>query len=72
MASTEQRLRRQLAEERTELAGAVETLREELGDATNVSANPPFLVRPEHTVHNNTASPLFLPGKIKEASERHP
>jgi len=37
MASTEQTIRRQLAEERTELADAVETLREELGDATDIS-----------------------------------
>jgi hypothetical protein len=38
MASTEKTLRRQLAAERSELADAVVTLREELGDATNVGA----------------------------------
>ncbi len=38
MASTEQKLRRQIADERTELADAVGTLRKELGEATNVGA----------------------------------
>jgi hypothetical protein len=39
MASTEeQRIRSELAEEREQLADAVETLREELGEATNVGA----------------------------------
>jgi len=38
MASTEQELRRELRAEREQLADAVETLRDELGDATNVSA----------------------------------
>jgi len=39
MASTEeQRLRNELREEREQLADAVETLREELGEATNVGA----------------------------------
>jgi len=39
MGSTEeQALRRELHEEREQLADAVETLREELGEATNISA----------------------------------
>jgi hypothetical protein len=38
MASTEQELRRELGEERERLAAAVDTLREELGEATNVRA----------------------------------
>jgi hypothetical protein len=38
MASTEQQLRRELHDEREQLAEAVETLREELGEATNVGA----------------------------------
>lgn len=39
MATTEeQRLRRELSSEREELADAVETLRAELGEATNVRA----------------------------------
>ena len=38
MASTEQELRRELHDEREQLAEAVETLREELGEATNISA----------------------------------
>jgi hypothetical protein len=37
MASTEQDIRRELSAERAELADAVETLREELGAATDVS-----------------------------------
>jgi hypothetical protein len=37
MASTEQNLRRELHDEREQLAGAVETLRAELGEATNIS-----------------------------------
>jgi hypothetical protein len=36
--ATEQELRREIGAERDELASAVETLREELGEATNVSA----------------------------------
>jgi hypothetical protein len=36
--ATEQELRREIGAEREELASAVETLREELGEATNVSA----------------------------------
>ena len=36
--ATEQTLRRQLHDEREQLADAVETLREELGEATNVGA----------------------------------
>jgi hypothetical protein len=38
MASTEQQLRRELHDEREQLAEAVDTLREELGEATNVGA----------------------------------
>jgi hypothetical protein len=38
MANTEQELRRELHDEREQLAQAVETLREELGEATNISA----------------------------------
>jgi hypothetical protein len=38
MASTEQQLRRELHDEREQLAEAVETLRAELGEATNVGA----------------------------------
>jgi hypothetical protein len=38
MASTEQELRQELREEREQLADAVETLRDELGEATNISA----------------------------------
>jgi hypothetical protein len=38
MASTEQELRQELREEREQLADAVETLRDEIGEATNVSA----------------------------------
>jgi hypothetical protein len=38
MASTEQELRRELGEERERLAAAVDTLRDELGEATNVRA----------------------------------
>ena len=38
MASIEQQLRRELHDEREQLAEAVETLREELGEATNVGA----------------------------------
>jgi hypothetical protein len=38
MASTEEKLRRELHEEREQLAEAVETLREEIGDATNIGA----------------------------------
>ena len=37
MASTEQDLRRELHDEREQLADAVETLRAELGEATNIS-----------------------------------
>jgi hypothetical protein len=37
MASTEQNLRRELHDEREQLADAVETLRAELGEATNIS-----------------------------------
>jgi hypothetical protein len=37
MASTEQNLRRELHDEREQLADAVETLRVELGEATNIS-----------------------------------
>ena len=36
MASTEQELRRELRVEREQLADAVETLRDELGEATNL------------------------------------
>ena len=38
MASTEQNLRRELGEERERLAEAVDTLRDELGEATNIRA----------------------------------
>jgi hypothetical protein len=38
MANTEQELRRELHDEREQLAQAVETLREKLGEATNISA----------------------------------
>ncbi len=38
MAGTEQELRSELREERERLAAAVETLRDELGEATNVGA----------------------------------
>jgi hypothetical protein len=38
MGSTEQQLRRELHDEREQLAEAVETLRDELGEATNVGA----------------------------------
>jgi hypothetical protein len=38
MASTEQDLRRELHDERDQLAEAVETLRAEIGEATNVGA----------------------------------
>jgi hypothetical protein len=38
MASTEQDLRRELHDERDQLAEAVETLRAEFGEATNVGA----------------------------------
>jgi hypothetical protein len=38
MASTEQTLRRELGEERERLVAAVETLRDELGEATNIRA----------------------------------
>jgi hypothetical protein len=37
MAGTDKELRRELGEEREKLAGAVATLRSELGDATDVS-----------------------------------
>jgi hypothetical protein len=37
MASTEQNLRRELHDEREQLADAVDTLRVELGEATNIS-----------------------------------
>jgi hypothetical protein len=37
MATTEQEIRRELAQEREKLAEAVETLREELGEATDIS-----------------------------------
>jgi len=38
MASTEQNLRRELGEERERLVEAVDTLRDELGEATNIRA----------------------------------
>ena len=38
MASTEQTLRRELGEERERLVAAVDTLRDELGEATNIRA----------------------------------
>jgi hypothetical protein len=38
MANTEQELRHELHDEREQLAQAVETLREKLGEATNISA----------------------------------
>lgn len=38
MASTEQELRRELSVEREQLAEAVETLRDELGEATDIGA----------------------------------
>jgi hypothetical protein len=38
MASTEQTLRRELGEERERLVEAVDTLRDELGEATNIRA----------------------------------
>jgi hypothetical protein len=37
MATTEQEIRRELEQEREKLAEAVETLREELGEATDIS-----------------------------------
>jgi hypothetical protein len=37
MASTEQNLRREIHDEREQLADAVDTLRAELGEATNIS-----------------------------------
>jgi hypothetical protein len=37
MATTEQEIRRELEQERAKLAEAVETLREELGEATDIS-----------------------------------